>query len=260
MISCSYDCDNDMITIFDGVSNKNIVIDNCFVNVETYNDINMLKLGECEGFITPFPLFTKTNFFSHSNEFSESSEFSKTSHFSSSEDFTANLSFSETKYANPGFDNSISYKYSFVLSYKYMKSVSFTLDCYMSNTYSIVIDENGETKVVSFESYFSKYNPYIIHYLTQTYVGTRVPFETSLKKTKLSQQNLIGIVCGSVAVFFIILGIIIFVRRKKYEEKSYYDDIESSSSSESSEVKEYQVNFDNETIMKIRDTDVDNLV
>ena len=110
------------------------------------------------------------------------------------------------------------------------------------------------------EPYFSKYNPYIIHYLTQTYVGTRVPFETSLKKTKLSQQNLIGIVCGSVAVFFIILGIIIFVRRKKYEEKSYYDDIESSSSSESSEVKEYQVNFDNETIMKIRDTDVDNLV
>lgn len=251
MISCSYDCDNDKIIVFDGINDKNIVINNCYSNVESYNDIKMLNLGECEGVITPLLLFTKSNCFSQSNEFSESSEFSKTRYFSSTEDFTTSLSFTETKYTISEFDNSISFRYSFVLSYKYMKSVSFSLDYYMFNTYSIDMDDNGETKIVSFESYISKYNPYIIHYLTQTYVRTKVPFETLLKRPKLSQQNLIGIVCGSVAVFFIILGIIIFVRKKKYEEKSFYDDIDSSSS-EITEVKEYQVNFDNETIKKFK--------
>lgn len=65
--------------------------------------------------------------------------------------------------------------------------------------------------------------PYITYSLTQSFYQTFVQFDVPKKKS-LTPEKLIGISCGSVGVFFIILTIVILVYRKKKEIKLFLNE------------------------------------
>ncbi|KAK8898205.1 hypothetical protein M9Y10_000480 [Tritrichomonas musculus] len=84
-------------------------------------------------------------------------------------------------------------------------------------------------KSVSFSiSYYplnSKYScfPYVIQFLSPSYVPTYIKLIIRPPKGQNSSQ-LIGIVCGSAALFFSTLGIVIILIRKKNEMKMILSD------------------------------------
>lgn len=64
------------------------------------------------------------------------------------------------------------------------------------------------------QDYYQFYYPYIIHYYSPTYIIEYIQLDLQLKE-KMSREKLIGIVCGSCALFFIVLYIIIYSIRRK---------------------------------------------
>lgn len=71
-----------------------------------------------------------------------------------------------------------------------------------------MIETNYETKLF-------EYIPYIIAYLSPSYVEIKINIDMNKNKKRITQEKLIGVVCGSVAGFFVILSIIILIRQKK---------------------------------------------
>ena len=70
------------------------------------------------------------------------------------------------------------------------------------------------------------YFPYIIYYLSPIYVEREVTINI-FPKRGITPEQLIGLVCGTTSVFFLVLGVIILAVRKHYENKNqYYDDFE----------------------------------
>lgn len=59
-----------------------------------------------------------------------------------------------------------------------------------------------------------EYFPYVIHFLSPSYVPIQIQIELREPKKKITQEQLIGFICGGTAVFFLILGIIIMIVRK----------------------------------------------
>lgn len=91
------------------------------------------------------------------------------------------------------------------------------------NSYSLI---NSQVDV-------PRYYPYIIQYLSPLYLETIVQMTLRNNKARISPEQLIGVVCGSVSVFFLILALIIFiVRRKYYIQMSDSFDISCDDSSE----------------------------
>lgn len=128
---------------------------------------------------------------------------------------------------------------SFSLTYVQLRTVIFTLyqTLTLSHFLSYIPDINSYSYVSSYFE-FHGYSPYIIFSFSPTYVQTYFIFEMT-RSTKISPEKLIGIVCGSVAVFFIILSIIIFIIRKRNIEIEFINsDISSDSSSYEEESKE----------------------
>ena len=70
---------------------------------------------------------------------------------------------------------------------------------------------------------FHFYMPYIIYSFSPSYVKTYYVIQIKPKNI-LTQEKLIGIVCGTIALFFIILGIIIlYIQRKNKFIYSFYE-------------------------------------
>lgn len=95
----------------------------------------------------------------------------------------------------------MTYTISFSLTYLDRKSVSLSLSYTKSNTYSISFDNQNENFInVLSETYYQRYFPYIIHYLSPSYVPTYFTIFI-YRHSKFSSEQLIGIVCGTVSVF-----------------------------------------------------------
>lgn len=71
--------------------------------------------------------------------------------------------------------------------------------------------------VYSYTEYY-KNLPYLIYYLSPSYVSTYILLE--IHKKHLSQEQLIGISCGSAAIFFLMLTIIFLIIEKKQRLKN----------------------------------------
>lgn len=77
----------------------------------------------------------------------------------------------------------------------------------------------------------------IIRYFSPTIVSVEIITEFNVEKKKISQEQLIGIVCGAAAGFFGILGIIVLsVRRVNRSNFQYNDDDEYLYTSDDAEI------------------------
>lgn len=205
--------------------------------------------------------FIESSLFTSNNKFCESSLFTSSNKFNESSKFSASLSFdsndimiseqttfisnfeskfdtlcsftddshntTETSIIN---SNKLTKIPSFSLTFIQMRSVSFSFSYSFSNSLYFSFDKNKATFILMTTQISYNFNfPYIIHYLSKSYVIIYVPIEITKKKT-ISKEQLIGIVCGSVSVFFLLIYIFITIYRKiKYDEVKSYDDFSSSS-------------------------------
>ncbi|KAK8887439.1 hypothetical protein M9Y10_038484 [Tritrichomonas musculus] len=113
---------------------------------------------------------------------------------------------------------------SYFITMTNVRTVSFSYTQVASNTHVLIDDPDKGTKMFSLsETNVYRPMPYIIYSYSQTY---RKSYLKLLKpKAKLiTPEKLIGIVFGSVGLFFIILAIIILVYNKKKEVKAFMDD------------------------------------
>ena len=184
--------------------------------------------------------FTNTNFFTKSEEFIQTTLFSKSSKFSESNSFSQ----SEKPFDIP---TQIS------IDQKVLISSSFSLTCTLIK--SVIFSYSYDARKNTY-SYF----PYIIYSLSPSYVPTYYVLYISSNK-RISPENLIGIVCGSGAVFFSILSIIIIIVRKKNEYRIYLEEkdwsFSSSSSMNTNETNTQTKQFVTDTTIEAKLTNLD---
>ena len=191
-------------------------------NVDTVYVLPTYKNSSFKGI--PVSLFPKSDFFSpfftNSETFSNSNEFTISNTFSSSNAFIT-----PTEIVTTIIDSRLyTYSISFLITYVKRRSVSFSFSFYLSNTLimSFIIEEQTYSYVIS-NTHFDRYFPYIIQYLSPSFTQTYI-LRNLDKVKRISGEQLIGIVCGSTSVFFLILGIIIIVIQKKYENQFAFEE------------------------------------
>ena len=198
--------------------------------------------------------FSYSNLFSKSSQFTSSSEFTKTFEFSNSDEFSLSDCFSPTKtnvFTNSIiftksseftsshsftqtptqsiYSNKITIFQSLSQSFTHVKSVSFSLS-YASSIHSYeCMNEDEQSSICFSNSFYFTNVPYLIVFLSKTFIPVKVSYEIQYVKKRITGEQLIGIVCGSVACLFSVLGIILFIVRKKYSIVSS-DFLENSSS------------------------------
>ena len=147
----------------------------------------------------------------------------------------------------------MSYSFSYVL----VRSVDFNYSAYFKNTF-IQTYINGhltyiETKIFTDTKIF-----YIIYCPSITMFPISLSFEINYIKKKITPVKLIGIVCGSVAVFFSIVGIALCIINKQYKKYDFSsitgEDSISSNYSENQEIKEVS----NVNITEVTNDNLDN--
>lgn len=101
-----------------------------------------------------------------------------------------------------------------------VKTVCFSFSQIISSTFTLNYNPEKETylyTLTEIDTY--KLMPYIIYSLSPKYVPSNLQVTLDTNKKRISPEQLIGIVCGSVGVFFIIFAI-----RRKHENKSLLDE------------------------------------
>lgn len=186
-------------------------------------DKNILS-SDCK--FTPRP----THYFTSSKEFTGSSTFSSSGQFTESNTLLITVN-DQTSTPQLPLKN-VRYSKSFSLSYTIRKSVSYSLSYVSSNTLELIYDEikGTYTMAVSQMNYYA-YFPYIIYFMSPVYIEREITIEM-VRKSRISPEQLIGVVCGSTSVFFLILGIIILAWKKRNEVKAQFDEFDDISSSE----------------------------
>ncbi|KAK8838592.1 hypothetical protein M9Y10_033224 [Tritrichomonas musculus] len=205
--------------------------------------------------------FSGSNCFTHSisssfNDFespiqlSTSKSFSPSDSFTYSKEFTYSIKFSESKsfssffvpFNTPRNSKSLSLFLSFVS----LRSVSFSLTISPSFLYTNFLMPNGEYTICYTQIYIDRYLPYIFQFLSPTYIPVEILVELKDVKKKITQEQLIGIVCGSAACFFGIIGIIFLVVQKMKAIKAYDDYSISSEITKAAEPRNQAENDDND--------------
>lgn len=224
-----------------GINTVNCVFD----HLDTLK-IDFLDLGQCEGQITPgFEFtdeFTSSNDFTLSSDFTISSTFTTSSTFSSSFLFTLSPTFSESSLFTPlniifSFDkNKVSLLLSVTEVYVSARTVSFSYFQIESNIESKIIFSSSYSSITMSKIIIYTNMPYIIYTYTLSYSYSIFLKDLNLNKNWLTSEKLVGIVCGSVSMFFLILGIAIIVYRRNVEKNRFineeYDFLSSSECSE----------------------------
>lgn len=231
----TFGCHQELCRVF-----SNTLVEVIYVN-DNYQDDNFCSYPILNGELPTFD-FTKSDMFSKSDELTKSAEFTKRDMFSKSDEFTKSAEFTKSNeftdsnfFTTPFDVRSITIYQTYVQSFTYIKSVSYSLSYFESYSNTMSVDENNVAVVISLKYEYYTYKPYIIHFLSPTYIPT-ILLEVKFPKKSLSQSQLIGIVCGSAAVFFFTLGLIIMIQQKKNEIKSAFE------SSSSDIVKEINQN------------------
>ena len=113
---------------------------------------------------------------------------------------------------------SYTYSKTFSITFFNLRSVSFSYT--LSHSIFHFYDNLGSEILSNTASLF--FLPYIIYYLSPSYVPVYIKFP--IKKRIISPEQLIGVTCGSTAIFFFILFIIIKIVRKNVIKNnfSYY--------------------------------------
>lgn len=207
--------------------------------------------------------FTRSDYFSKSNDFSYSKHFSHTNIFSISVHFTISNSFSSSLIQTSAFSLSSQFSDSFTfsetptqslygemhslsmhLTYSYIRTVTFSVSYIKSYSYSICFNSDFNTYTAcKIESSTPDYFPYIIYSLSPSYTQLAVLVEFKHVK-RISPAQLIGIVCGSCAVLFAIVGITIMIIRKKKNLAGLVENIsETTSLIENHEAKQVNINL-----------------
>lgn len=128
-----------------------------------------------------------------------------------------------------------------------VKTVSFSYSLVESNTFVLSYDKNRETYVeILTKTEINKVLPYIIYSFSNTYYQTYMHLNVEKGKS-ITPEKLIGIVCGSVGAFFIILVIIIFVYRKKREINKFIEESSFSTEENDDNEKTYTVTITDNT-------------
>lgn len=181
--------------------------------------------------------FNETMIFSLSNNFSNSIVFTNSKIFSNSASFTVEVNQinSQSSSINEKFSLSMSY----LLTYVLRKSVSYSFSILESNIYFYSYI-NGQYTLINSQTNVEFYLPYIIQYLSPSYKPEYTKLENVQIKKKITPEQLIGITCGSAAVFFLILAIIIFAINKKYKINDDIDDYSISSDDTNEAINHYE--------------------
>lgn len=142
-----------------------------------------------------------------------------------------------------------------------VKTVCFSFSQIISSTFTLIYNPEKETKLYTLTEIDTyKKMPYIIYSLSPKYVPSYLQVTLDTNKKRISPEKLIGIVCGSVGVFFIILSIIIFAIRRKHENKSLLDeDLYSSDNENGNEKVIFFEGYDPKTSIK-KDIKIDNWI
>ena len=137
------------------------------------------------------------------------------------------------------YSNSIRYSLTLSLTSVLRRSVSLTISILISNSYYNSFNENeGTFQIITTRSDYQLYIPYIIYFYSPIYVPVNMSFYI-VKRKGLTGEQLIGVTCGSVAVFFIILYIMIIINRQKvHHNENWYKLVISSESGSKSEITE----------------------
>ena len=100
-------------------------------------------------------------------------------------------------------------------SYVLVRSVHFNHTSYFKKTFISTFIKDLitviETQILTDTQLF-----YIIYIPSITYIQHTLLFEINYTKKKITPEKLIGIVCGSVACFFLFIALIINIIQKKY--------------------------------------------
>ena len=135
-------------------------------------------------------------------------------------------------------------------SFLTLKSVIFSYKSYVSQVFTNCYLENEQIQSMCLtEMVYYKYEPYIIYYLSPTYIYIPISIQIDFNKKSISSEQLIGIVCGSVSIFFLIVSLIIFIQRKiksnKYILNSGFSIDESSDQKINESINEYKIDLTN---------------
>lgn len=164
----------------------------------------------CLGDITP-PVFTITMFFTPTKDFTYSQIFSNSNYFTESQKFSqSNYFFTSISHDSTQIEISKNEKDSRTLSvslsqsFLTLKSVIFSYKSYVSQVFTNCYLENEQIQSMCLtEMVYYKYEPYIINYLSPTYIYIPISIQIDFNKKSISSEQLIGIVCGSVSIFFL---------------------------------------------------------
>lgn len=205
--------------------------------------------------------FTQSQVFSASIEFSQTKNFTSSSEFTSSDLFTQSQMFSSTDefvIFKPQSSNLLYQSYSLSLSLTFIKrrSVTKSASNSMSISYSMSYDTILGTYTLVMVEVESKYFlPYIIYFLSPSYLSTSILMSIQRKKN-ITKEQLIGITCGSVTIFFLILYIVISI---KHHANSIIEFSTSSFlSSENEEQDQVETVTNNNTTISLNGPDIDN--
>lgn len=171
---------------------------------------------------TPSSVYTRSSIFSCSNLFTPSNIYTKSSIFSSSHIFIKSNTFTSSRTFNslsktPSIKITCSVSYYITMVEK--KSVTFSMSLLFLDimTKSYIDDINGYIDVL-LQTYTYKYFPYIIKYLSPSFIATNL-FIKYTHKNKISSEQLIGITCGAASIFFLLIGLAIMIANKNLINK-----------------------------------------
>ncbi|KAK8845256.1 hypothetical protein M9Y10_021449 [Tritrichomonas musculus] len=247
--SCFSQCSLLSSVTYDGLKNPShgsFVLDNTRVG-----KVNVPPKYEDDDFCGCSVNYISTTTFSASDIFTDSSAFTASSIFTSSKSFTESsllgplepIASPLATLAGITISESVSYIESFVS----VRSVTQKMSYVSSQGYSYILLANGEYSLTSSNVYVYKRIPYVIYYLSPTYIKTGILLEMNVRKKTITQEQLIGVVCGSVAAFFLILAIIVFVVQRKNRIHEIYDEVDWFSS-ESGDVSDEHTQEIDETV------------
>ena len=191
----------------------------------TYSNIFTFSIGFSKSIE-----FVNSDVFSLSSFFSNTQVRSKAIYFSKSEIFSDSTLYAPTSIQTSE-NSGLTFSVTFVETFSNVRTVTFSI------AYSLSISKIECTDIQNSISFcdtviqFQKFLPYIVYSLSPIYVKTVIFKEIKINKNKISQEQLIGIVCGTVSVIFSIIGIILLIvqKRNAYKYKYKFSDISDSS-------------------------------
>ncbi|KAH0795402.1 Ig domain-containing protein [Histomonas meleagridis] len=149
--------------------------------------------------------YTQSNTFTESNTYSQSNTFSESNTFMSSNSFTASNSFTSSF----PFGASLSFSYILTIYSSNVSSITQIFTQYLSDS-TLIFYEYSVIHMTTIISFYSGYYTFVfpsLYYISDEPV--------------LNSASLVGIICGSIALVLIIIGVVVWLFRISKKVSSY---------------------------------------